>query len=145
MKKIRNLYLKYQEIINYLIVGILTTIVSLVVKYSLLFTILDASRAIELQIAVIISWICAVIFAYVTNRKFVFRSKCENMVKEFFNFVISRVITLIMEMTILFIFITLLKLNSNEWVVVWTLLAQVVITISNYIFSKLFVFKKVGK
>ena len=75
MKKIWDLYHKYEEIINYLIVGGLTTVISLAVKYGLLFTVMDASDALELQIAVIISWIVAVTFAYFANRIFVFHSK----------------------------------------------------------------------
>ena len=77
-----NIYYKNPEIWNYLIVGILTTIVSLGIKYALLFTIFDASNPIELQTSVIISWIGAVMFAYVTNRVFVFKSKEKNIVKE---------------------------------------------------------------
>ena len=75
MKKIWDLYHKYEEIINYLIVGGLTTVISLAVKYGLLFTVMDASDALELQIAVIISWIVAVAFAYFANRIFVFHSQ----------------------------------------------------------------------
>ena len=63
MKKIKDLYKQYSEIINYLVVGVLTTLVNLVTKYILLFTILDAKKAIELQIAVVISWIISIIFA----------------------------------------------------------------------------------
>jgi len=76
-----NIYYKNPEIWNYLIVGVLTTIVSLAVKYFLLFTIFDASNPLELQIAIIISWICAVTFAYVTNRIFVFHSKSKKYIQ----------------------------------------------------------------
>ena len=72
--KIIELYQKYEEIINYLIIGVLTTIVNLAVKYALLFTVLNASDATQLQIAVVISWIVACLFAYITNRKIVFKS-----------------------------------------------------------------------
>ena len=63
MEKIKELYIKYKEIVNYLIFGVLTTIVSLGAKYLLLFTILDAKNSIQLQIAVVISWIAACLFA----------------------------------------------------------------------------------
>ncbi|MCX4253728.1 MAG: GtrA family protein [Bacilli bacterium] len=142
MKKIWSLYHKYEEVINYLIVGVLTTIVSLGVKYLLLFTFLDASNAVELQIAVIISWVCAVAFAYVTNRIFVFKSKNKNYFKEISSFVSGRILTLLMEMAIMWFFVTLLKLNTDFWVVVFTMICQVLITVANYILSKLFVFKK---
>lgn len=142
MKKILNLYKKYEEIINYLIVGILTTIVSLGIKWGLLFTILDAKIAFQLQIAVIISWIGAVTFAYVANRIFVFKSKSKNILKEVASFFGARLLTLAMEMIIMWFFVSLLKLNSDTWVLIWTMITQILITIFNYVFSKLFVFKK---
>ena len=135
------IYYKNPEIWNYLIVGFLTTVVSLAIKWSLLFTILDAKDALQVQIAVIISWIGAVGFAYVTNRIFVFKSKSKNYFKEIRDFVISRIATLLMEMSIMWFFVTLLKLNSDNWVLVFTIICQIVVTVFNYIFSKLFVFK----
>lgn len=145
MEKIFKLYKKYKEIINYLIFGILTTIVNLIIKYILLFTILNPANAFELQIAIIISWIAGVLFAYFTNRKFVFESKNENKLKEFISFVVARISTLLLEMFIMWFFVTLLKLNSDLYVVIFTLVAQVAVVIGNYIFSKLFVFKKTDK
>jgi len=142
MKKILDLYKHHEEIINYLIVGVLTTIVSLAVKWGLLFTILDASNAFELQTSVIISWIVAVSFAYITNRIFVFKSKSKNILKEISSFFGSRVITLLLDMGIMWFFVTLLKLNTDTWVFIWTMVVQVLVTILNYIFSKLLVFKK---
>ena len=145
MKKIIELYKKYEEIINYLIMGVLTTVVNLAVKYALLFTVLDASNATELQIAVIISWIIACLFAYITNRKFVFKSKSEKILKEFTTFVSARLFTLVLEMLIMFVFVTLLKLNSHLWVVIWSLVAQIIVIVVNYILSKLVIFKKEKK
>lgn len=143
--KIIELYKKYEEIINYLIIGVLTTIVNLAVKYALLFTVLNASDATQLQIAVVISWIVACLFAYITNRKIVFKSKSTKILKEFIAFVSARLFTLILEMLIMFIFVTLLKLNSNLWVVIWSIVAQVVVIVVNYILSKLVIFKKEKK
>ncbi len=136
------LYTAHREIANYLVVGGLTTVVSLVIKYILLFTILSAENAVQLQIAVIASWIGAVIFAYWANRKYVFESKETNKVREFSKFVTSRVATLLIDMFIMWFFVTALELNSDTWVVVWTLVSQVIVIIANYIFSKLFVFRK---
>jgi len=137
-----NIYYKNPEIWNYLIVGVLTTVVSLAIKWGLLFTILDAKNGFQVQVAVIVSWIGAVIFAYITNRIFVFKSKSKNYLKEISSFVLGRVATLLMEMFIMWFFVTLLKLNSDTWVLVFTLVCQVLVTIFNYILSKLFVFKK---
>lgn len=145
IKKIKELYIKYKEIINYLIFGVLTTLVNLITKYILLFTVLNPTNGFQLQIAIIISWIVAVIFAYFTNRKFVFESKNQNKLKEFMSFVVARIATLLLEMFIMWFFVTLLKLNSDLYVVIFTLVAQVAVVIGNYIFSKLFVFKKTDK
>ncbi len=145
MNKLLELYKKYKEIILYLIFGVLATVVSLGVKYALLFTVLEASNAVQLQIAVIISWVAAVLFAYFTNRNFVFESKNQNKLKEFSSFVVARITTLIMEMIIMWFFVTLLGLNSNLYVVIFTLISQVVVIVGNYILSKLFVFKKADK
>ena len=142
MKKIIEIYKKYEEVINYLIIGGLTTLVNLIVKYALLFTVLKAENPVQLQIAVIVSWIVACLFAYITNRKIVFKSKSEKIIKEFVSFVTARLITLGMEMLIMYIFVTVLRLNSNLWVVVWSIVAQVVVVVANYVFSKLFIFKK---
>lgn len=142
MQKIISLYKKYEEIVNYLIVGVLTTVVSLVVKWGLLFTILNAKNAFQLQAAVVISWIAAVIFAYITNRIFVFKSKSKNILKEIVSFFSARLLTLGLEMLIMWFFVTLLKLDSDIWVLVWTMVAQVLVIIFNYILSKLFVFRK---
>lgn len=138
MKKIMALYKKYEEIINYLIVGGLTTVVSLGSYYLLVFTVLNPNNGLELQIANIISWVCAVAFAYVTNRIFVFKSKNENKLKEITSFVSSRVLTLLMDMLIMFVTVTIFGMNDK----IAKLIVQVVVTVANYIFSKLFVFKK---
>lgn len=140
--KVIELYKKYEEIINYLIIGVLTTVVNLAVKYALLFTVLNASDATQLQIAVVISWVVACIFAYIANRKIVFKSKSRKILKEFTAFVSARIFTLILEMLIMFIFVTLLKLDSDLWVVVWSLVAQIVVIVVNYVLSKLVIFKK---
>lgn len=142
IKKCLDIYKKNEEVINYLIIGGLTTLVNLIVKYALLFTILNPKDAFELQIAVIISWIVAVIFAYTTNRTIVFKSESENVIKEFLSFVVARIITLIMEMIIMWFFITFLKLNTNMWIALITIFAQALVIILNYVFSKLFIFKK---
>lgn len=141
MEKLKELIIKYKEVISYLIFGVLTTIVSLAVKYLLLFTILDASNGVQLQIAVVTSWIVACLFAYFTNRKWVFESKSKEILKEMTKFFLSRLTTLGLEMLIMFIFVTALGLNSDMWVVVWTIVAQALVIIGNYILSKLIVFK----
>lgn len=137
-KSCLKLYKKYEEIINYLIVGGLTTVVSLGSYYLCIYTFLDPDVWYQLQAANIISWICAVTFAYFANRIFVFKSKNEKKFKEVVSFYGSRVATLLMDMGIMFIFVTLLHLNDK----IMKLVVQVIVTIANYVLSKLFVFKK---
>lgn len=138
MEKIKELYKKYKEIINYLIFGVLTTVVSLIVYYVAVYTFLKPENAVQLQIANILSWIAGVTFAYFTNRKYVFDSKEQNRLKEAGKFVMARVVTLLMDMVIMWLGVTVLCFNDK----IMKLISQVVIIISNYVFSKLFVFKK---
>ena len=133
-----NIYKKYKEIINYLIVGVLTTIVSLAVYYVCVIIFLDPQNAIELQIANVISWIAAVTFAYITNRKFVFESKNQDMLKEASAFVGARVVTLLMDMFCMFIMVTCMGLSDK----IAKLMVQVIVIVANYVFSKIFVFRK---
>ena len=138
MKKLIELYKKYKEVINYLIFGVLTTVVSLVVYYASVYTFLNPDNAVQLQIANILSWIAGVTFAYFTNRKYVFESEEQNKVKEASKFGLARVTTLVMDMVIMWLGVTVLHFNDK----LVKIISQVVIIISNYVFSKLFVFKK---
>ena len=137
MSKIINLYKKYKEIINYIIVGGLTTVVSLGTYYACVYIFLDPKNGVELQLANIISWIAAVTFAYFSNRKFVFESKNDKVLKEATKFYLSRLSTLLIDMLFMLIFVTLFKINDK----LAKLLVQFIILVLNYIFSKLFVFK----
>lgn len=144
MKKIIHLYKKYEEIINYLVVGGLTTVVAIGSKLLLLFTVLDQTNGVELQISEVISWLLAVLFAYFTNKAFVFKSKVKGkrQVREAFDFVKGRIFTQLIQMFIMWFFVTLLKLDSDFWVVVFTLICQVMQIVLNYVISKFLVFKK---
>ena len=141
MKKCMELYKQYKEIINYLIVGVLTTVVSLGVYYVCVLTFLDPENAIQLQVANIISWVAAVTFAYFTNRKFVFESKNPDMLKEASAFVGARVATLLMDMLCMFIMVTCMGWSDK----IAKLVVQVIVTVANYVFSKIFVFRKKDK
>ena len=128
----------YREIFRYLIVGGLTTVVSLGVYYGLTWTLLDPNKAVQLQIANVVSWIAAVTFAYFANRKYVFRSENKNILQEAAAFFAARIGTLLMDMGIMFVFVTLLGFSDK----IMKLVVQVVVTVANYIFSKLMVFRK---
>ncbi len=138
------IYHKNEELWNYIIVGGCTTLVSLAVKWIMWFTICDPAidNYFNQQLPVDVSWVIAVLFAYVTNRLFVFRSKNKKVLKEFVSFVGARVLTFLMEKGLTFVFLTVLAFNTNILVIVQTIIIQVLIMVLNYIFSKLFVFKK---
>jgi len=135
-------FIKNPEIWAYLIVGVLTTIVSMIVKLGLLYTILSSENALHVQLAEIISWIVAVAFAYITNRIFVFKSKSKKYFQEIVSFVGGRIFTLLVGMFIMWFICTLLGLNDKTWVLIATLIDQIAVTILNYVVSKIFVFKK---
>ena len=133
----KELMRKYGELIRYLIVGVLTTVVSLGTYYVCVIFFLDPKVAVELQAANVISWIAAVTFAYVTNRCYVFESKNNNILKEISLFFMARIGSLVLDMGIMFVTVTLLGMNDK----LAKLLVQVVVTVANYVLSKLFVFR----
>ena len=132
------MYHKYEEIINYLIIGGLTTLVSLAVYYGLTLTVLNPKNGLELQITNIISWIISVTFAYFANRKYVFKQRNKANFKEALQFYLSRVSTLIIDMVLMYVFVT--KMSFNDKII--KIIVQVIVIVLNYIFSKFFVFKK---
>lgn len=138
MNKIIEIYKKNKEIINYLIVGVLSTIVSLSTYYICVYTFLNPNNPVELQTANIISWIVAVFFAYFTNRKYVFESKEKNILKEGTKFIGSRVTTLLLDMLVMYVGVTLLRFNDK----IIKIISQILVIVGNYIISKLFVFRK---
>ena len=131
IKKVLN-----RETISYVICGVLTTVVSMGV-YWIGYDVL----AMDVLIANILSWILAVLFAYVVNKIFVFQSKTKELkeiIKEIIAFFGGRVGTLLVETLILFVFVT--TLGFHEMLV--KLVAQFVVLVLNYVISKLFIFKK---
>lgn len=138
MQRIRDLFNKYKEIISYVLVGGFTTLVSLVSYYACVLTFLDASNPIQLQIANIISWICAVTFAYITNRKYVFESNNQNKIREAMKFVGARLTTLVIDMASMALMVSALSINDK----IAKIIVQFIVFALNYIFSKFFVFVK---
>lgn len=133
-----NIYYKNTELWNYIIVGLLTTVVSLVVYFGLTRTILTSGNSLDILIANIISWICAIVFAYITNRIFVFKSNNKHLLREFISFTGSRIASLLLDILCMWLVVSVL-LQSD---VLGKIISQIVVTITNYIFSKIFVFKK---
>ena len=137
-EKLYDLYRKYREVIMYLIVGGLTTVVSLGSYYLLVMTVLDPEKPLHLQAANVISWILAVSFAYVTNRKYVFESSNENRLAEAAAFFGGRVSTLLLDMFFMFLMVSVFHGNDK----LAKLIDQVLIMICNYLISKFLVFRK---
>ncbi len=135
-EKILKLLKKYEEIFVYLIVGGLTTVVSLLTYYLSVFFIFDPHDAIELQYANVISWICSVTFAYFGNRIFVFKSDTKMIYREILNFYLARISTLVLDMGFMYVFSTWLGFDDK----IVKLFVQVIIVVFNYILSKFVVF-----
>ena len=127
---------KNKEIVMYLVFGVLTTIVSLVIYSFCTIVLLDAEDAFQLQLANVISWLGSVTFAYVTNKRFVFRS--QNAVsKEIGKFYISRLGTLFIDMGLMYLLVTIANLND----IFAKAVVQGIVIVSNYILGKFLVFK----
>ncbi len=150
MKKIKELILKYKELIVYVIFGGLTTVVNLVV-----FTVSGMALGDEKYlISNVIAWFAAVIFAYITNKLWVFESKSWDvkvLLKEIPSFFAARVASFVIEEIGLYIFVDLLSFNELSVKVLsfeigGELIAKavlaVIVVILNYVFSKLVIFKK---
>ncbi len=135
VKLIKNLIDKYKEIILYLIFGVLTTAVNYIIYF-----VFSNILCVHYLMSNIIAWILSVIFAYITNRIYVFNSKSKgkNKINEFITFVGARVFSGIMETVIMYVGVDLLNIND----LIIKLTANILVIILNYIFSKLFIFKK---
>ncbi len=138
IEKIKELCKKYEEIIIYLIVGVMTTIVSWAAAF-LGKLLLDVDVSWQNTLNNTISWMVGVLFAYPLNRKWVFKSKNPKILKEFLGFASSRVSTLIMDIVIMWL--TVNVIGMNYWIAK-IFISSVIVTIANYVFSKLLIFKK---
>ena len=113
IKKVKELWVKYEEIIAYLIVGVLTTIVSWAACFvAELF--LDASVGWQNGVINTIGWVAGVCFGYVTNRKYVFKSTNPDILKEFTQFAGARVSTWILDIVIMYV--TVNMIHMNYWI-----------------------------
>ena len=142
MEKLKNLITKYKEIIMYLIFGVLTTVVSLV-SYSLFVELLP----IGITVASAFSWVIAVSFAFITNKLFVFESRSrevKTVLREALSFFAARIVSGVVEIflpELLFSIGLDFSLFGVKGLVA-KLIVNIIVIIMNYIFSKLFVFKK---
>ncbi len=140
VEKIKALWVKYEEIIVYLIVGGMTTVFSWFWMFLVNIVVFgNPLYPTDMQNLVlsVVNWTAGVLFAYPTNRRFVFKSKESNIGKEFGKFVVSRIATLILDIVVRQV---LGWLGVNVYVT--TVISAVLVIIGNYVFSKLIVFKK---
>ena len=143
IEKIKELCRKHREILVYLIVGGLTTIVSWGAKFlwNLIFYggISDPS-ALQNTVLSVVENAAGIAFAYPTNRKWVFQSKNPNILAEAGSFVGSRLITLLLGWLLNLLFVNVLGVPM----IISTIVASVFVVVGNYIISKLLVFRKHG-
>lgn len=146
MKKIWELYKKYREGISYLFWGGVAFVLSMA-----LFWVFTADRF-SLQWGEVfannVDWVICVIFTFVTNKFIVFRSKAGNfkgVVREFVEFVLARLFTLFLEDAIIWFLCTKCGWDSSLLEVCAKLIGQFVVIVTNYVLSKLIIFKKPKK
>jgi len=131
---IKHLYTRFREQFWYLVVGVLTTVVDFVVYY-----LLSAVTPLHYLVIYWIAWAVSVLFAFFPNRNLVFcNTGKEGIVRQFGEFVSSRVATLLIGEGLLFLLVGVCHLPDG-WM---KPVVQVLIVILNYVFSKLFVFRQ---
>lgn len=136
MEKLHRLIVKYEAVLSYLFFGGLTTLVNFLIYFPL-YNWLHFSGA----ISNVLAWMVAVVFAYLTNKPFVFKShdwSRKTLIPEFTKFVACRVGSGLLETVSIFLFVDLLLWNGN-WVKV---VVSVLVVVLNYISSRWLVFKK---
>ena len=122
-----------KELISYLIFGVLTTVVNIVVYY-----VFNTWLQVNYLVSNAIAWIASVLFAYITNRKYVFESKNTSMINELVKFIGARLSTGIMDMILMWLLVDVLSMNS----MFSKIIVNVLVIVLNYVLSKVFVFKK---
>lgn len=136
IQKIRVLVEKHWDIVSYLFFGVCTTIVNYLI-YIPCYNLLGMSAS----VSNIVAWVVAVAFAYLTNKPFVFKSNdwsAATVIPELTKFVGCRIGSGVAETIVLFLAVDLLGWNGN----IWKLVTQVMVTVMNYVASKLLVFRK---
>jgi putative flippase GtrA len=149
MKMIKTLFIKYKELITYVIFGVLTTLVNFFAFW--LFTKILGEELYLINNA--IAWVVGVIFAYITNKLFVFESKnwdLKVVTKEITGFLGARIFSFLVEEGGMFLFITVLGLGEKSLTIlnltitgqfIVKILLAVIVVVMNYVFSKFFIFK----
>ena len=138
-QKILALYKKHQELVNYLVVGVIGTVVSIVIFTALM------KMTNESVLSNVISWMVTVILMYILNRYFVFLEHAKDKVailKEMSTFVSARIATLLLETAIVWLGIDVMKLNAGLKIIAVKTVGQIVVIVLNFVAAKLVIFKK---
>lgn len=124
-----------REVISYLIFGVLTTLVNWIV-YAV-----SVRTGMDYRVATAVSWVVAVLFAFAVNKVFVFQSYDFHpgfVLKELGSFVACRAVSGVMEMVFMIVMVSWLHIDEY----VSKILVSIVVMVVNYVFSKLFIFRK---
>lgn len=152
MTKIKEFLTKYKEIIVYIVFGALTTLVNLVTFYLLEYIFGSGGKGYIVYNA--IAWVVAVVFAYITNKLYVFESKSwapKIVIKESAQFLLARVFSFLVEEFGLILMVEVLnfaeysldlKIITLSGATVAKIILAVIVVIMNYFFSKFIIFKK---
>ena len=125
-----------KEVISYLFFGVLTTLINI-----LSYVILSKLFEVDYKLATTIAWVISVLFAFITNKIYVFNSKETNIVlvaKEFSSFTIFRLLSYLMDLGVMVLMVEWLKTDD----LIAKIVANVFVVIFNYFASKYVIFKK---
>ena len=140
MEKIKEQYFKYKEIINYLVFGGLATVVNFV-TYFIVARLIGIDKVLSSGI----SWFFSVLFAYITNKLFVFESKTDGIkaiLIEMGSFFLARIVSgILCDVGTFAIMVKVFNINDLFAKIV----TQIMVVIVNYVFSKLIIFRKKNK
>ena len=136
MEKLKQLWKRHKELILYVFFGGCTTLINIISYFA-------CRELMHLPVvpADVLAWLVSVIFAYVTNKLFVFESKSWRLMlvlKEGAAFLAARVFSLGVDVAMLYVTVTVL----GWWELLMKVLANVVVIVINYIFSKWIIFRK---
>ena len=136
MKKLKDLMKKHKGLILYAFFGVATTIVNIVAYYMCAHWF-----SLSTVISTCIAWVIAVLFAYITNRIWVFESQAHDkkkIIKEIISFFTCRLLTGFLDVGIMWLFVDKLKFND----IIIKTISNILVIVINYIASKLIIFKK---
>lgn len=123
---------------RYAVAGVLTTLVNLGSYWLLTAGPLDPSDPLELQVANVASWACAVAFAYAANRAYVFRSNDGRVLAEAARFVSARLASLAADMACMWLLVSVVGVGDRPA----KLAVQILVFVLNYVLSRVMVFSR---